>query len=192
MDIRTATTQGPGPRAAPGLLLRRPVPEDGPALHDLVAACPPLDPNSRYCNLLQVSHFAATAVVAEDAAGRLRGSVTGYLRPDAPDTWFVWQVAVAAPVRGQGLAARMFDAVLARAECAHVRWLETTVTPDNAASLAAFRRFARRHGARLVERPGFEREPHFAGRHEDEVLLRIGPFDRGAPAAAPGADRPAR
>jgi hypothetical protein len=47
------------------MILREPGAADGPALHALVEQCPPLDPNSRYCNLLQITHFAGTAVVAE-------------------------------------------------------------------------------------------------------------------------------
>jgi len=158
------------------LELRQPEAADGPALHELITACPPLDRNSRYCNLLQVTHFSATAVVAENEAGGLAGAVTGYLLPEAPDVLFVWQVAVAAEARGQGLAARMFDAILERPGCASVQWLETSITPDNAASWAAFRRFADRHAVKLEQRPWFSRERHFAGAQADETLLRIGPL----------------
>src|SRR5690625_5758066 len=45
-----------------GLLFRKPSAKDGYPLHELVAASPPLDPNSAYCNLLQCTHFADTAV----------------------------------------------------------------------------------------------------------------------------------
>ena len=45
--------------------LRTPVKDDGFRLHQLVAECPPLDPNSIYCNLLQCSHFAETGVAAD-------------------------------------------------------------------------------------------------------------------------------
>lgn len=45
-------------------ILRVPTLEDGPGIHALVAQCPPLDTNSRYCNLLQCHHFADTSIVA--------------------------------------------------------------------------------------------------------------------------------
>jgi len=157
-------------------VLREPHAADGPALHALVEECPPLDRNSRYCNLLQVTHFAGTAVVAEAPDGRLVGAVTGYVRPDAPDTLFVWQVAVAAQARGRRLAPRMLDELLRRPACRRVRWLETSITPDNEASWATFRAFARARGAPVAHRSWLLRDPHFAGRHDDEQLLRIGPL----------------
>src|SRR5690625_5487399 len=74
-----------------GLLFRKPSAKDGYPLHELVAASPPLDPNSAYCNLLQCTHFADTAVaVLQD--DQLVGFVSGYLLPNQPSTLFVWQV----------------------------------------------------------------------------------------------------
>jgi L-2,4-diaminobutyric acid acetyltransferase len=164
-------------RNRPGAVtLRAPSAEDGPALYDLIAACPPLDRNSRYCNLLQVSHFADTAVVAE-LDGEIVGSVTGYLKPGDPETVFIWQVAVHEKARGQRLATRMMEEIVSRPVCRDVRWMETTIEPDNAASWSAFRKFAEAHGAETSQSLLFSRERHFAGSHGDEVLLRIGPFD---------------
>jgi L-2,4-diaminobutyric acid acetyltransferase len=156
--------------------LRRPDLADGPALHDLIARCPPLDMNSRYCNLLQVTHFAGTSILAEDEKGLLVGAVTGYVPPAAPDTLFVWQVAVVAAARGRRLAPRMLEALLERPACRSVRWLETSITPGNGASWATFAAFARMRSAEIHQRPWFLRDPHFAGEHDDEALLRIGPL----------------
>ncbi|MFW6092678.1 MAG: diaminobutyrate acetyltransferase [Pseudomonadota bacterium] len=149
--------------------------DDGPALFDLIKACPPLDQNSRYCNLLQVTHFARTAVVAE-LDGDLVGSITGYLKPEDPTTLFIWQVAVHERARGQRLATRMMDEIVDRDFCRGVQWMETTIDPDNAASWSAFRKFADARGAATEQSLMFSRERHFAGVHGDEVLLRIGPF----------------
>src|SRR5690606_42164986 len=66
---------------------------------ELVARCQPLDTNSVYCNLLQCSDFADTAIAAEDANGQLVGFISGYRPPSRPDTLFVWQVAVDASMR---------------------------------------------------------------------------------------------
>lgn len=63
--------------------LRTPVKDDGYRLHQLVAECPPLDPNSIYCNLLQCSHFAETGVAAE-IDGDLVGFISGYIPPNSP------------------------------------------------------------------------------------------------------------
>ncbi|MGQ9425659.1 diaminobutyrate acetyltransferase [Gilvimarinus sp. F26214L] len=155
--------------------LRIPTATDGPALSKLVSLCPPLDENSRYCNLLQVSHFADTAVVA-DLDGELVGAITGYLRPGHPDTLFIWQVAVLSKMRGQRLAKRMVMHLLQRPQCADVRYIETTVTPDNKASWGLFEGIARDLNAPLNKSVLFERNAHFAGAHDDEMLCRIGPF----------------
>ena len=155
--------------------LRLPTAADGPFLHKLVADSPPLDPNSIYCNLLQCSHFAGTAVAAE-LSEQLVGFVSGYRIPDRPDTYFLWQVVVAEAGRGCGLAKRMIVEILSRPELADITHLETTITPDNEASWALFRSFARDQGAELESQVHFERDTHFHGQHDDEHLLRIGPF----------------
>ncbi|WP_250459131.1 diaminobutyrate acetyltransferase [Microbulbifer litoralis] len=160
-------------------LLRRPVSEDGANVHRLISRCPPLDENSIYCNLLQASHFADTSVCAE-VDGELAGFVSGYLVPERPDTLFVWQVAVAEAGRGQGLAGRMIREILRRPACAQVRYLETTITPDNEASWALFRGLARKLGTSIAESVMFDRERHFQGHHDSEMLLRIGPFSESA------------
>ncbi|WP_366935614.1 GNAT family N-acetyltransferase, partial [uncultured Microbulbifer sp.] len=95
-------------------------------------------------------------------------------------TLFIWQVAVAEQGRGLGLAGRMLREILARPACAEVRYLETTITPDNAASWALFRSLARKLDANCVDTVMFDRERHFKGRHDSEMLLRIGPFAAGA------------
>ncbi|HSN70740.1 MAG TPA: diaminobutyrate acetyltransferase [Steroidobacteraceae bacterium] len=170
---RTDSTRTVG--SEPAVQIRAPAARDGAAVHSLIARCPPLDANSLYCNLLQCTHWADTSVLAE-RNGRIVGFTSGYLIPGRDDTLFVWQVAVATQARGIGLASRMLDALLEREACQHVTHLETTITPDNAGSWALFRRFAERRGAQLEEAPMFDRERHFGGGHDTEVLARIGPF----------------
>lgn len=162
------------------MTLRAPHSSDGAALHALVAACPPLDPNSLYCNLLQCTHFADSAVVAE-RDGELLGAITGYRLPDAPATLFVWQVAVSPAARGLGLGRRMLLELATREKPEPVRELHTTITRDNEASWRLFNSFARQLDCRLQHAVLFDRETHFDGAHDSEHLVRIGPF---APAAA--------
>lgn len=161
------------------ITLRKPQADDGYRLHQLVAACPPLDPNSVYCNLLQCSHFADTGVAAEKD-GELVGFISGYIPPQEPDVLFIWQVAVHENGRGQGLGKRMLKAILAREACRDVRFLHTTITGDNEASWGLFGSLARDLGADMNRAPHFERERHFGGQHDTEYLLRIGPFERAA------------
>ena len=156
--------------------LRQPTDGDGHSLHQLVARCQPLDTNSVYCNLLQCSDFADTAIAAENADGNLVGFISGYRPPARPDTLFVWQVAVDISMRGQGLALSMLLALIARVSAQGVRYIETTITPSNAASqalfLKAFKQLEIPHDTSVL----FSSQKHFAGQSEDEVLYRAGPL----------------
>lgn len=167
------TSQASAGKLTGALSLRTPHSSDGAALHRLVANCPPLDPNSLYCNLLQCSHFADTAVAAE-LDGELVGFISGFVPPAKPDTLFVWQVAVDASMRGQGLGWKMLNELVERTGATY---METTVTPDNAASWGMFRSFARSRDAECKDcGPLFERDQHFGGEHDSEHLARLGPF----------------
>ena len=125
--------------------------------------------------MLVCSHFKATSVVVEEA-GEIVGMVSGYLDPEHADTLFVWQVAVDASVRGQGVALRMLERLLERKRLEGIRYIETTISPSNAASQSLFKRLAANLGAKITEAPCFERELFGGEAHEDEHLFRIGPF----------------
>ncbi len=155
--------------------LSSPTSEDGMAVNKLVSACPPLDGNSVYCNLLQAGHFSDTCVAAKQG-DELVGFVSGYLLPASPSTLFVWQVAVGERARGKGLAKTMLLALLSRANCAKVSHIETTITKSNQASWALFRALAKQLNAPLNETLMFEKERHFEGLHDSEYLVRIGPI----------------
>lgn len=155
--------------------LRKPVAADGHTVAQLIAACPPLDQNSVYCNLLQCADFADTCILAE-RDNQAVGWISGYRPPARPDTLFVWQVAVHADARGCGLAGRMLDDLLSRPDCDAVEQLQTTITADNEGSFALFRSFAKRAGAQFNEAPGFDKTIHFHGEHDSERLITIGPL----------------
>lgn len=155
--------------------LRRPSTLDAPAVAELVRRCPPLDMNSLYCNLLQCSHFADCAVVA-DCCGKLVGSVTGYRLPEQPDVLFIWQVAVLELARGQGLARRMLQHLLARSCHADVRYVETTITADNKASWRLFQGLAAASAWPQEKSLLFDGQRDFGGAHPSEYLLRLGPL----------------
>lgn len=153
----------------------QPTSTDGFAVNSLVAASPPLDTNSVYCNLLQCTHFADTSICAKSDR-ELVGFISGYLIPSRANTLFIWQVVVARAARGQGLAIRMLRELLQRPACRKVEYLETTITPSNEASRSLFQRLAESLDAETEESVGFDKEAHFHGGHETEQLLRIGPF----------------
>ncbi len=146
------------------------------AVFRLVGRCPPLDSNSSYCNLLQCGHFAHTSVAAE-IDGKLVGFISGYLVPERPDALFIWQVAVDEQARGVGLASRMLQHILARPGCERVRYLETTITEDNQASWALFKRLAKQLSADFVSSAWLDKDAHFDGQHQSEALVRVGPFN---------------
>ncbi|MDN5748946.1 MAG: diaminobutyrate acetyltransferase [Pseudonocardia sp.] len=138
---------------------------------EIAAASRVLDVKPRYAYALWCRDFAATSIVAR-LGGRVVGYITGYLRPDAADTVFVWQVAVHEAARGRRMAATMLDELVERVGAAH---LETTITADNAASIALFSGLAERHGAD-VERTELFGPAELGADHDPEILYRIGPL----------------
>lgn len=161
--------------AAPEVQLRAPRLNDGKAVHELIAASPPLDLNSSYSYFLLCSHFADTCVVAE-RDGQVAGFLSAYLIPNDMHSLFIWQIAVDASLRGQGMAGRMLEAVLARPACAAVRALQTTVSPSNRASRRVFERFAEQHGLRMEQSVFLHSADFGAENHEQEILFHIGPL----------------
>ncbi len=148
--------------------------EDGATLWRIARDSQVLDLNSSYTYLLWCRDFAQTSIVAT-VDGEIGGFVTGYLRPDQPDTLMVWQVAVDAEHRGRRLARRMLDALADGLRDRAVCRMETTITPDNEASIRLFSSFAEGRGAALVREPVFPAEL-FPDGHDTEVLFRIGPW----------------
>lgn len=157
------------------VVLRMPRPADGPAIHDLIADCPPLDLNSVYTYLLLSEHFSQTCVAAVTPDG-LQGFVSAYVPPARPVVVFVWQMAVHHGARGQGLAALMLKELLSRPGLSAIQYIETTVGPGNIASRGVFASLARNLKAPMRETPLFRQGLFGAQGHEDEPLLRIGPF----------------
>jgi L-2,4-diaminobutyric acid acetyltransferase len=156
------------------LVVEAPDITDGGDLWRIARDSGKLDLNSSYSYLLWCRDFADTTVVAR-AQGAVVGFVTGYLRPDRPDTLLVWQVAVDESQRGRGLAASLLDGLLARLADRDVRYLETTVTADNTASNRMFTSLARRWSA-PCERTELFDEQVFPDGHDPEFLYRIGPL----------------
>lgn len=154
------------------ITLSRPISRDGAHVHQLIQRCPPLDTNSLYCNLLQCDHFADTSVIAK-ADKHTVGFISGYLLPSQPQTLFIWQVAVDEAARGQGLANKMLNALLARPHLNQVNRIETTITTDNKASWALFTKFAKHQQATLTKTEYFMRDEHFLNAHDSEWLVAI-------------------
>ncbi|MEZ4334805.1 MAG: diaminobutyrate acetyltransferase [Myxococcota bacterium] len=177
LDSKEMGPDAPVEALAARRVVRPPRLRDGVGVHDLIRDCPPLDPNSLYCNLLQCTHFADTCAIAVDVDEAGRETVVGWLSayrpPSEPETLFVWQVAVAPVARRTGLAHRMLEAILRRPACRGVERVGASVTEDNVASLGFFERFARRHGSRIERTPWFDADEAFQSRHASEYAIRI-------------------
>jgi L-2,4-diaminobutyric acid acetyltransferase len=167
--------RAPGSRPGTGIIFRKPVARDARDVNDLVAACPPLDSNSLYCNLLQCTHFADTCLVAEQD-GAVKGWISGYRPPDDPAAIFVWQIAVHEGLRGRGLGIDLLQRILCLPGASGASHLKASVTPSNRASRALFTRFAILEGLELDTRSWLDTVVHFGGRHESETLFSIGPL----------------
>ncbi len=157
---------------ATSVTFRAPTKADGSDVWKLVAACPPLDQNSMYMNVVQCDHFAKTCIIAE-RDGQMLGWISGHIPPDDPQTLFVWQVAVHSDARGLGLGKKMLRELLSRPSTRAVRQMETTITRSNEASWGLFRSFARDMGGELTDAPHYERDAHLDGKHATEHLVTI-------------------
>lgn len=130
-----------------------------------------LELNSAYAYIMLCERFRDYCVIAErDDA--LLGFILGLVSPRAPDTLFIWQIGVAREARGQGLGARMLDALITEQR---PRFVEAHVAVGNGPSERLFRGLARRHGVSLDLGAGLI-AAWFPEAHADEQLFRIGPF----------------
>ncbi|CAM5648309.1 L-2,4-diaminobutyric acid acetyltransferase [Streptomyces spiroverticillatus] len=154
--------------------------EDGAAIWRIARDSQVLDLNSSYSYLLWCRDFATTSVVARDRpGGDPIAFVTGYVRPERPETLVVWQVAVDNAHRGRGLAGTLLDALTLKVAASHgITTVETTITPDNVPSDRLFTSYAERRGASvsrevLFDAGVFPADPGES--HLPEVLYRIAP-----------------
>ena len=161
--------------ADPRTTIRAPRAEDGAQVLKLIKRCPPLDQNSAYCYLLQCSQFADTSAIAE-MDGTTVGFISGHRLPNDPDALFIWQVAVAEEARGQGLGRKMMLDILRRPTSVGFTHLLATATDDNTSSKGMFQSLARVLETDMGQSLLFDQDIHFAGAHESEILLTIGPF----------------
>lgn len=153
-------------------VFRSPTKMDGDDIYQLIAACPPLDVNSSYCNFLQSFHFSQTCVLAE-CNGEIAGFISAYLKPSCANELFVWQVAVSPRYRGKGLAYHMLQELLMRDELRDVNWLETTITESNQGSWKLFKKLDSLHENQGQTSTFLDENKHFKGKHDTEYLYRI-------------------
>jgi L-2,4-diaminobutyric acid acetyltransferase len=125
--------------------------------------------------MLLCDHFRDTCIFAGSNSGPA-GFISGYLHPSRRDTFFVWQVAVHPRFRRKGLGIGMLKHLIRRPAFHSVSYIETTVTPSNDASRNMFYSLAGELKTHCIEEICYPAELFGKDAHEDEVLLRIGPF----------------
>jgi L-2,4-diaminobutyric acid acetyltransferase len=161
----------PSPRQA---AFRTPEPGDGLTVWRMVRDTPGLDTNSPYYYTLWFRDFAGSSLVAT-AGGEIVGFLTGYRRPDEPETFMVWQTAVSPRHGIPFLGVKLFEQAADRQVRAGARFIEATVSADNKAIIMVLRQYARRNSADIERRVLFPADC-FPDDHHEEVLYRIGPL----------------
>jgi L-2,4-diaminobutyric acid acetyltransferase len=155
-------------------VFRTPVPADGLAVWRLVESTPGLDSNSSYCYKLWFRDFAETSLIAT-VDDEVVGFLTGYRRPEAPDTYFVWQTAVSPRHGIPFLGVKLFQAAADLQVGTGARFVEATVSSANKAIIMVLKQYARKHSADIQTEVLFPASM-FPDSHHDEVLYRIGPL----------------
>lgn len=154
---------------------REPRLDDGARIHRMVLEAGTLDVNSAYLYFLLSDHFRDTCVIAESDSVPC-GFLTACRLPRAPDTLFIWQVAVHPDWRGKGIASGLLDALSQRAWFEDIRRIELTISPDNTASQALFKRFAVRLARPITVLPYLSAKMLNSGQqsdHQPEDLYTI-------------------
>lgn len=163
-------------RSETGIVFRRPETRDGKHVHALARASGTLDVNSPYHYLLLCRYFADTSIIAEKQR-KLIGFCTAFIPPEAPDSVFVWQVAVDQQERGQGIGVRILLKIIYNLRSFGITYLNATITPSNTASVRLFTATAKKISAPFVFEEDFFTAADFGENlHEPEKLFRIGPF----------------
>lgn len=161
----------------PKITYRTPALEDAAEIWKMVDEAAALDVNSGYAYFMVARNFSASSVVAE-VDGEVAGMVTAYPLPSDPTRLFVWQVNVRDDYQGLGIARGMLEEILTREDCATVRYIETTVAPDNPASEALFRRIAKDFMCGIEEVEVYKDELFPDAEHQSERVFVIGPITR--------------
>ncbi|MEQ6389354.1 diaminobutyrate acetyltransferase [Bacillaceae bacterium S4-13-58] len=136
-----------------------------------------LDQNSAYKYIMMSKYFRETCVVAKHE-DQLVGFVTAFIPPKQQDVVFVWQIGVDPNFKGKGIASKLLHELINREACQDVRFVEATVTPDNEASKALFRKLAKDFQTECSVHECFSKDLFPTEDHEAEDTFRIGPIER--------------
>lgn len=158
------------------LTIGKPTVDDGTLMWQLVKEST-LDLNSPYKYIMMCEYFQETCVVVKENE-KLLGFITAFILPQRQDVIFVWQIGVDSSQRGKGLASKMLNELISRADSEKVHYLEATVTPTNIASQKLFRGLARSQQTECIVTDCFSADLFPGVGHEAELTFRIGPLSK--------------
>lgn len=163
-------------KAISGIQYAMPNADDGVNVWGLISEAGKLDLNSSYCYMMLCDYFKETCVIAKDE-DEVVGFLSALCTPRDEKTLFVWQIAVSGKHRRKGIGRKMLDTLLNRESCRDIRYIETTISPDNLASRRMFAGLAAERLAPCTISSGYKKEmfPEDS-QHEPEQLFRIGPL----------------
>ena len=150
--------------------------KDGFAVANLIERSPPLDINSTYHYLIQSHYFNNTCSIAFDG-NEVVAFVSGFINPSNNNSLFIWQVAIDENYRGKGLGIELIEFILKQNK--NVISIETTVTKANTASRRMFQKIQEKYHTKISELILFDKEKDFSNKHATEILIEIGPINRG-------------
>jgi L-2,4-diaminobutyric acid acetyltransferase len=154
---------------------RTPTQQDAVAVWQMVLDEPMLDNNSSYHYTLWFRDFAQTSMVAATADGEIVGFLTGYRRPEEPDTFFIWQAAIKPDSGVSGLGVNILVNAIDAQVATGATYVETSVSAQNKAITMLLHMVARKYDAETHTELLFPAAGLPGGDH-DETLYRIGPL----------------
>ena len=145
--------------------------KDGSAVAKLIERCPPLDLNSTYHYLIQSHYFSKTCSIAFDNK-KIVAFVSGFINPSRNNSLFIWQVAIDEDYRGKELGIELIEFILKQNK-------NIDSTETNSASRRMFQKICEKYQIKLSEQTLFDKEQDFFKEHDSEILIKIGPLNKG-------------
>lgn len=153
-----------------------PVDEDAVSMWSLVKSTPEIDHNSAYCYMIWCRDFGSTTRVIR-SAGEVVAFITGYVRPEAPNTLMIWQQVISPTYRGTGLGIKLLHAVAdPLIESANIRFVEATVSAVPSPPARTLEKLGASYCAPATSTELYSSNMFPEPGHAPEILVRVGPI----------------
>lgn len=175
-SVSSVKEKSPVQVEAEQIAFRTPTENDGKEMFRIVKESKVLDVNSSYSYLMWGKFFYKTSIIAQ-YENEVIGFVTGFLKPESPNTLFVWQVAIDEKCRGNGLATKLIMKLINKLKSQNIQFIEATVTPSNKPSSNLFKGLAKRYETDCEIYECFSKDQFPDSSHEAEFAYKIGPLN---------------